>query len=309
MVWPERKIYTSLYGDVSRLRLLLENAGYAKGGLNGARIRRIVDGDSFVVPYIDAGDDLADDGEYLIIGRGSIPSENTNGLGNRCWYCPRCDRETTAHDEVYYRDGSSEEWCYSCFTDHSVFCDHNGRSYSDAETFITVLADGDEHDVLEDDVEAFGAVYLDDRGEWWIESCCRRCDASGQWFHADDLTEYHGEWLCADHLPEPFDDDDPSLANAHVLAHDWFRYEMAAIAIEVAKWQAAGERARDERLRREREEAERLRLETLRRQPFEPCNCGRAHRNSLEAPGLADSLVPAAAGASAPAATPSHTGA
>src|SRR3546814_12339633 len=82
---------------------------------------------------------------------------------------------------------------------------------------------------------------------WWIESCCRRCDASGQWFHADDLTEYHGEWLCADHLPEPFDDDDPSLANAHVLAHDWFRYEMAAIAIEVAKWQAAGERARDER--------------------------------------------------------------
>ncbi len=57
VVWPERKIYTSLYGDVSRLRLLLENAGYAKGGLNGARIRRIVDGDSFVVPYIDAGDD------------------------------------------------------------------------------------------------------------------------------------------------------------------------------------------------------------------------------------------------------------
>src|SRR3546814_8766343 len=80
---------------------------------------------------------------------------------------------------------------------------------------------------------------------WWIESCCRRCDASGQWFHADDLTEYHGEWLCADHLPEPFDDDDPSLANAHVLAHDWFRYEMAAIAIEVAKWQAAGERSEE----------------------------------------------------------------
>src|SRR3546814_16979571 len=87
----------------------------------------------------------------------------------------------------------------------------------------------------EDDVEAFGAVYLDDRCEWWIESCCRRCDASGQWFHADDLTEYHGEWLCADHLPEPFDDDDPSLANAHVLAHDWFRYEMAAIAIEIGR--------------------------------------------------------------------------
>src|SRR3546814_17406817 len=99
-----------------------------------------------------------------IIGRGSIPSENTNGLGNRCWYCPRCARETTAHDEVYYRDGSSEEWCYSCVTDHSVFCDHHGRSSRDAETFIPVLAHGDDHDVLEDDVEAFGAVLLPYRG-------------------------------------------------------------------------------------------------------------------------------------------------
>ena len=144
VVWPELKIYTSIYGECVRLKLLLENAGYAKGSLNGARIRRLVDGGSFVVPYIDAGDDLADDGEYLIIGHGEIPSENTNGLGDRCWYCPRCDRETTPHEDVYFGDGSSEEWCYNCFTDHTVFCAHNERSYSDAETFITVLADGDE---------------------------------------------------------------------------------------------------------------------------------------------------------------------
>lgn len=309
VVWPALKIYTSLYGDVSRLKLLLENAGYAKGGLNGARIRRIVDGDSFVVPYIDAGGDLADDGEYLIIGHGEIPSENTNGLGDRYWYCPRCDDHTTPHDIVYYRDGSSEEWCYSCFTDHSIFCAYNGRSYSDAEIFITVLADGDEHDVLEGDVEAFGAVYLEDRGEWWIESCCRRCEASGQSFHADDLTEYYGEWLCDEHLPEPFDDDDPSLANAHVLAHGRFRYEMAAIAVEVAKWQASGERARAERLRREREDAERLRLEALRCGPLEPCNCACAHDHSPETPQLADGLALAAAASPAASSTPSHTGA
>lgn len=309
VVWPDRKIYTSIYGDVSRLKLLLEGAGYIKGGLNGARIRRIVDGDSFVVPYIDAGDDLADNGEYLIIGHGEIPSENTNGLGDRSWYCPRCDNNTTSHDIAYYRDGSSEEWCYNCFTDHTVFCAHNERSYSDAETFITVLADDDEHDVLEEDVEAFGAAYLEDRGEWWLASNCRRCDAAGEWFHADDLTEYHGEWLCDEHLPEAFDDDDASLVNAHVLAFHRFNDDMAAIEAEVARWQAAGNRARDERLRREQEEAERIRLEALRREPLEPCNCACAQGDCRDPPPSTDDLLPAIAAQSASATTLLHTGA
>jgi hypothetical protein len=309
VVWPELKIYTSIYGDVSRLKLLLENAGYAKGSLNGARIQRLVDGGSYVVPYIDAGDDLADDGEYLIIGHGSIPSENTNGLGDRCWYCPRCDHDTSSHDIVFYRDGSSEEWCYNCFTDHTVFCAHNERSYSDAETFITVLADHDEHEVLEEDVESFGAVYLEDRGEWWLASSCRQCDASGEWFHATDLTEYHGEWLCADHLPEPFNDDDPSLANAHVLARDWFRYEMDTIEIKVAKWQAAGELARDDRLRREQEAADRIRNEALHILPHDPCGCTCANHHSPDTPRLIEDVVPAAAASLAVTAAPCQTGA
>ena len=147
-------------------------------------------------------------------------------------------------------------------------------------------------DVLDGYVEAFGAVYIEDRGEWWLAICCRQCDASGEWYHAADLTEYHGEWLCADYLPDPVDDDDPALANACVLARDWFLYEMSAIAIEVAKWQAAGERARNERLRREQEAAELLRLETMQSLPLEPCACGCTHRNSLETPGLADRLAP-----------------
>ena len=309
VVWPERKVYTSIYGDVSRLKLLLENAGFTKGSLNGARIRRLIDGGSYVVPYIDAGDDLADDGEYLVIGRGSIPSENTNGLGDRCWYCPRCDHDTSSHDIVFFRDGSSEEWCYNCFTDHSVFCAHNERSYSDSETFITVRAGHDEHDVLEEDLEAFGAVYLEDRGEWWLESNCRRCDASGEWFHAEDLTEYHGEWLCADHLPDPVNDDDPGLANAHVIARDWFRYDMAAIDNELAKWQAAGERARAERLKREQQAAEHLRLEASRSPLPDPPGCTCAEDASSDMPRLTDGLVPAAAAPLSAVAAPCQTGA
>ncbi|MGV6876722.1 hypothetical protein ACUSIJ_29150 [Pseudochelatococcus sp. B33] len=264
IVWPDRKVYARIYGDESRLRLLLEGAGYSAGSLNGARIRRIPHGDSFVVPYIDRGDDLADDGEHLVIGRGSISSGNTTGVADMPWYCPRCDSEGSPYETVYVADGGSEEWCSRCFHDHATFCDYNNRYYSDDESFVTVHAGHDSHTVLEDDAEDFGAVYLEDRREWWVSCCCRRCDASGQWFHADDLTEYHGEWLSEDHLPEPFDDDDASLANAHVLAYRQFHDEMAAIQADVARWQVAGERARDERLRRERDEAERLRLEEPR---------------------------------------------
>lgn len=310
IVWPSRKIYTSIYGDVSRLRLLLENAGYTEGGLNGARIRRIEDGDSFVVPYIDAGDDLADDGQYLIIGRGSISSENTNGLGHSPWYCPRCDDDARPHDEVYYADGSSEEWCYHCYDHHTVYCDHNERRYSDAESFVTVHHEHGADTVLEDDAGDYGAVYVEDRGEWWASSCCRRCDASGEWFHAEDLTEYHGEWLSDDHLPEPFDDDDASLVNAHILAYRQFHFEMATIHADVAKWQAAGERARDERLRREQDEAEHLRLEALRHDADEPHNGAGPQGDRHQRPVIPDSFLPGIAMTVPPsAAAASHAGA
>jgi hypothetical protein len=97
----------------------------------------------------------------------------------------------------------------------------------------------------------------------------------------EDLTEYHGEWLSDDHLPEPFDDDDTSCANAHILAYRQFHDEMAEIHADVAKWQAAGERARAARLERERDEAARLRREVLLHDVDKPhdgsCSQGESH--------------------------------
>ena len=115
----------------------------------------------------DGCDDLGDDGQYLVIGRGSISSENTNGLAHISWYCPRCDEDTTPDDMVHWAGGRCEEWCYSCVQNHATFCDHNNRHYSDDETVVTVHADCDTHRVLEDDAEDFGAVYLENRCEWW----------------------------------------------------------------------------------------------------------------------------------------------
>ncbi|WP_150295082.1 hypothetical protein [Sphingobium estronivorans] len=163
IVWPSRRIYTSIYGDVSRLRLLLEGAGYTSGSLNGARIRRIPHDDYFVVPYIDEGDDLDDEGQHLVIGQGGISSNKTTGLADIPWYCPRCDSDGEAYETVHGVDGDEEEWCYSCFHDHATFCDYNQRYYCDDESFVIVHNDGGSNTVLEDDAEDFGAVYLEDR--------------------------------------------------------------------------------------------------------------------------------------------------
>lgn len=247
VVWPGRKIYTKIYGDVSRLRLLLEDAGYRGGSLDGARIRRIRDGEGFVIPYLDTGGDLADDGQYLVVGQGGISSDSTDGLAHSTWCCPRCDNYSSPYDRVNFAGGDSEEWCSSCFDGHAIYCDHNRCYYSDDESFVVVHSDRGTNTVLEDSAEDHGAVYLEDRNEWWAKSCCRQCDANGDWFHADDLTEYEGEWLSDSHLPEPLDDADTSAANAHVVAYRQFRDEVAAAEANGTGVLATGEPAGDGR--------------------------------------------------------------
>lgn len=258
IVWPARLIYTSLYGDVSRLRLILEAAGYTEGSLDGARIRRIPHGDEFVVPYIDRGGNLADDGAHLIIGQGDISCDSTSGLADIPWYCPHCSDQASPHEEVFLLTGESEEWCYDCFRNDTAYCEHNDRHYSVEETFVTVYVDGSSHMVLEQDAEAYGAVFLEGRDEWWDRTYCGQCAGSGDWFHLDDLTHYQGEWLSEAHLPEPFDDDDPLLANAHVRARRRFLSDLAALTAGFARRQTADDEACAGRQRRGRDETHAL---------------------------------------------------
>lgn len=79
MVWPERKIYSRVYGD-GTLRILLERAGYTLGegssdygNLQGARIRAVChdsDADVWVMPYIDccAAAVLSKDRKWFVLG-------------------------------------------------------------------------------------------------------------------------------------------------------------------------------------------------------------------------------------------------
>ena len=65
LVWPEKKIYSRLYGEDRRLSLRLDTAGYKQdkvvgdsrhrgdGTLVGARVQKIAIGNNFIMPYID----------------------------------------------------------------------------------------------------------------------------------------------------------------------------------------------------------------------------------------------------------------
>jgi hypothetical protein len=91
--WPEKKIFGRIYGagNDSRIKKILTNMGWKHGNANdftGARIKRVLEGTYFVVPYIDnspehgsGGTRVRDDGDYLVIDHrnGTMSCEGQSG--------------------------------------------------------------------------------------------------------------------------------------------------------------------------------------------------------------------------------------
>lgn len=107
VVWPDKKIYTRIYGAAERMTAELERAGYRKGTMHGARLRRVncekAGTGAIYMPYIDGFRDdahpygqLDPHGEYITLG---VPGGNVSlhtsthgyqyprGLSKTCEYC------------------------------------------------------------------------------------------------------------------------------------------------------------------------------------------------------------------------------
>jgi hypothetical protein len=246
VVWPERKIYSRLYGDVSRLKIILEDAGYSEGALDGARIQRIEYGNGFVVPYIDRGEDLDDDGDYLVIGRGGISSFSTDGTAGNSWMCPHCENDRD-EDEASYVSDAGETWCSSCVQHHTFYCEYSTEYYSEMEQEVTLhTATYRETVIHQDYLQHYGAVYLDGRSEWWSSDHCFTCEECGEVFHNDDLVDHNGESLCEgchDNL-ETLDDADEDQHNAHVLSKQAFDRDLAGMRQLGEHWRLSAAHAR-----------------------------------------------------------------
>jgi len=86
LVWPDRKIYASIYGHEKLLTTELDKLGYrrtfAQSAWRGARLLKVVDGDEFVCPYIDVSETVSvgrDGFLRLAATRGSRGCKETNG--------------------------------------------------------------------------------------------------------------------------------------------------------------------------------------------------------------------------------------
>lgn len=93
LCWPERKFAGCIYGDTVRMKIALDCAGFTRdyagnssstteggGGFEGARLLKVRSGGSWLMPWIDLGYRVWDDGEFfrLSLNKGAY----VNNTGN-----------------------------------------------------------------------------------------------------------------------------------------------------------------------------------------------------------------------------------
>lgn len=139
VVWPDKKIYSRVYGDTDRFTDALESIGYTKGGeddFQGARLRKIEDGSGYVMPYVDFCDDVDDGGDYWIAGGFEYNCRNTNGLLD--YNVTRCDCCGGRINEDYYVvTHIGDIYCSSCADYNLVLCEATGDYFTNDEMVDT----------------------------------------------------------------------------------------------------------------------------------------------------------------------------
>lgn len=173
LCWPEEKLVNRMYGDEDRLWNRLEALGYTetyrarKNELFlGARLLLIRDYDRIVLPYLDGFNRVSINGDHLVLDlRGELRGVRTDGLaadqygdvysGGPDPYCTcdRCDSNIQDEDDVYYVD--NQNWCESCYCEHSSACDDCSNIVSD-DNLITVF---DGEDVIYDVCRSCANAY------------------------------------------------------------------------------------------------------------------------------------------------------
>lgn len=137
VVWPEKKLYSDIYGDCTRLKMLLTEAGYTYGRMVGARVRKIAADNGYVMPYVDGVHGAEVEGEFIRLGSGSLCTQNTCGATNGGPECANCGN-IYDEDDGYYIDEVEEVWCDSCAAD-TTRCEVTGERYrDDSNTFVEV---------------------------------------------------------------------------------------------------------------------------------------------------------------------------
>ncbi len=164
VVWPDKHIYSRLYGNGDVLESLLKSAGYRKGDFEGARIRCIESNGRYVIPYIDYIDGADDTGDgYLVLGEGSINCQSTDGYAedtNNTRCCQGCNGD-------YEADENGDcGYCSSCEDDRTS-CDTCGNDIWFSNSDHVILQNG--NNICERCADRLRIeCSIDDCDETWI---------------------------------------------------------------------------------------------------------------------------------------------
>lgn len=162
IVWPDKQIYSRVYGNESVLHALLTNAGYERGSLAGARVRKIPCDQGYVMPYVDYIERCTIKSGWIVLDdRGDQSCQNTDGY--------TCDRHSD--------DDANDE-------PEMVACDHCGRHYDPED---------------EDAGESFCPRCMEDRYScdhcgtgMWGNDVIRIADE----YHCEDCAHEHHDRTC-----------------------------------------------------------------------------------------------------------------
>lgn len=193
LCWPDKLVYSRVYGDDSTLHVELKKLGYKKScnyysngtaefGLEGARLLRIEnenDSSIFLVPYCDDIGTARDGKKFLILDEnGRIDLRRTDGWSDdtsdgRSGYdytCDHCEEGCEDTYTVYISRGNSEQWCEGCRDNGTFYCRSTGENYDSYRV---------------DQVEVSGETWC----EYAVRDGAEECARSGHWFLAEDMRD------------------------------------------------------------------------------------------------------------------------
>lgn len=147
--WPEKRVFSSIYGDggnyddVLRNHLTLEK-GWSQDhyGLNGAKCLKIDYKKGFVAPYIDGMLGLKVHSDHLIIQSGGYDFRAGSESGALGYCCDDCEDELEDEDEGYEWNGGT--YCSDCWSLYAFNCNEccdesdreHGHSIDDWGTMV-----------------------------------------------------------------------------------------------------------------------------------------------------------------------------
>jgi hypothetical protein len=137
IVWPARGIYSTIYGDSSRLRAELHERNYGNhDNMSGARLNKISCGDDgHVCAYLDGERRIAIHADYLEIGGSDAIADSVEGTLSSGETCCNCDCSIDEDCAMTTDDG--EVYCEECYYEIYSHCENcEDTHYSDDMIWI-----------------------------------------------------------------------------------------------------------------------------------------------------------------------------